>query len=113
VYYCTTVVSVLANAPQTLPRANGETPYCCKRFCNNLICCRRHFDLSIVSRTHYTALLAEKDGDAPISMSNFVDDERFDGMYLNVADTAHGIEPLLDTVFSFCKSLFVSLTECD
>jgi hypothetical protein len=45
-------------------------------------------------------------------MSNFTDDERFDGLYLNVADTARGIEPLLDTVFSFCKS-FVSLTDCD
>eukprot|EP00980_Cylindrotheca_fusiformis_P003767 scaffold834_cov123-Cylindrotheca_fusiformis.AAC.14 len=36
-------------------------------------------------------------------MSNFVDDDRFDGMYLNVASTAKGIEPLLDTVFSFSK----------
>jgi hypothetical protein len=73
---------------------------------------RRPFPLSIVSRTHYTDLLAGKDGHPPIIMSkNFVDDERFDGMYLNIADTARGIEPLLDTVFSFCKS-FVSLTEC-
>lgn len=34
---------------------------------------------------------------------NFVDDERFDGMYMNVAQTARGIEPLLDTVFSFLR----------
>ena len=36
-------------------------------------------------------------------MSNFEDDERFDGLYLNVAQSTRGIEPLLDTVFSFCK----------
>ena len=34
---------------------------------------------------------------------NFLDDERFDGLYLNVANTTHGIEPLLDTVFSFLR----------
>jgi len=34
---------------------------------------------------------------------SFVDDERFDGMYMNVAQTARGIEPLLDTVFSFLR----------
>mmetsp|Transcript_18320 Transcript_18320/g.50858 ORF Transcript_18320/g.50858 Transcript_18320/m.50858 type:complete len:363 (-) Transcript_18320:938-2026(-) len=34
---------------------------------------------------------------------NFVDDERFDGLYLNVAQTTRGIEPLLDTVFSFLR----------
>eukprot|EP00978_Attheya_sp_CCMP212_P041773 scaffold243945_cov40-Attheya_sp.AAC.1 len=33
----------------------------------------------------------------------FVDDERFDGLYLNVANTTRGIEPLLDTVFSFLR----------
>lgn len=31
------------------------------------------------------------------------DDERFDGLYLNVAQTTRGIEPLLDTVFSFLR----------
>jgi hypothetical protein len=37
-------------------------------------------------------------------MSNqFEDDERFDGLYLNVAQTTQGIEPLLDTVFSFLR----------
>jgi len=39
-------------------------------------------------------------------MSNnnaFQDDERFDGLYLNVAQTTRGIEPLLDTVFSFLR----------
>jgi hypothetical protein len=35
-------------------------------------------------------------------MSN-MDDERFDGLYLNVAQTTRGIEPLLDTVFSFLR----------
>ena len=33
----------------------------------------------------------------------FTDDERFDGLYLNVAQTTRGIEPLLDTVFSFLR----------
>jgi hypothetical protein len=31
------------------------------------------------------------------------DDDRFDGLYLNVAQTTRGIEPLLDTVFSFLR----------
>jgi len=31
------------------------------------------------------------------------DDERFDGLYMNVAQTAQGIEPLLDTVFGFLR----------
>lgn len=35
-------------------------------------------------------------------MSN-TDDERFDGLYLNVAQTTRGIEPLLDSVFSFLR----------
>jgi hypothetical protein len=35
--------------------------------------------------------------------SKYVDDERFDGMYLNVAQTTRGIDPLLDTVFSFLR----------
>ena len=32
-----------------------------------------------------------------------ITDERFDGLYLNVAQTTRGIEPLLDTVFSFLR----------
>jgi hypothetical protein len=36
-------------------------------------------------------------------MPDFTTDERFDGLYLNVAQTAQGIEPLLDTVFSFLR----------
>jgi len=37
-------------------------------------------------------------------MSNqYVDDDRFDGLYLNVAQQTRGIEPLLDTVFSFLR----------
>ena len=31
------------------------------------------------------------------------DDERYDGLYLNVAQSARGIEPLLDTMFSFLR----------
>jgi hypothetical protein len=38
-----------------------------------------------------------------MSSSKFVDDDRFDGLYMNVADAARGIEPLLDTVFSFLR----------
>jgi len=34
---------------------------------------------------------------------DFKDDDRFDGLYLNVANTARGIEPMLDTVFSFLR----------
>lgn len=36
-------------------------------------------------------------------MSNNIDDERFDGLYMNVAQTARVIEPLLNTVFSFLR----------
>ena len=35
--------------------------------------------------------------------SKYVDDERFDGLYMNVADTTRGIDPLLDSVFSFLR----------
>eukprot|EP00591_Stephanopyxis_turris_P018706 CAMPEP_0195539718 /NCGR_PEP_ID=MMETSP0794_2-20130614/50199_1 /TAXON_ID=515487 /ORGANISM="Stephanopyxis turris, Strain CCMP 815" /LENGTH=282 /DNA_ID=CAMNT_0040673765 /DNA_START=132 /DNA_END=980 /DNA_ORIENTATION=- len=35
--------------------------------------------------------------------SIYMNDERFDGLYLNVAQTTKGIEPLLDTVFSFLR----------
>lgn len=35
--------------------------------------------------------------------SKSVDDDRFDGLYLNVAQTTRGIDPLLDTVFSFLR----------
>lgn len=35
--------------------------------------------------------------------SAFMDDDRFDGLYLNVANTTRGIEPLLDSVFSFLR----------
>lgn len=34
---------------------------------------------------------------------NFQDDDRFDGLYMNVAQTTRGIEPLLDSVFSFLR----------
>lgn len=32
-----------------------------------------------------------------------VEDGRFDGLLMNIAQTQHGIEPLLDTVFSFLR----------
>eukprot|EP00560_Eucampia_antarctica_P009321 CAMPEP_0197828436 /NCGR_PEP_ID=MMETSP1437-20131217/4997_1 /TAXON_ID=49252 ORGANISM="Eucampia antarctica, Strain CCMP1452" /NCGR_SAMPLE_ID=MMETSP1437 /ASSEMBLY_ACC=CAM_ASM_001096 /LENGTH=365 /DNA_ID=CAMNT_0043429639 /DNA_START=11 /DNA_END=1108 /DNA_ORIENTATION=- len=35
--------------------------------------------------------------------ADFTHDERFDGLYMNVAQTARGIDPLLDTVFSFLR----------
>ncbi len=35
--------------------------------------------------------------------TNYLDDDRFDGLYLNVANQTQGIEPLLDTVFSFLR----------
>lgn len=35
--------------------------------------------------------------------SDFTQDDRFDGLYMNVANTTKGIEPLLDTVFSFLR----------
>ncbi len=34
---------------------------------------------------------------------DFTNDERFDGLYMNVANTTRGIEPLLDTMFSFLR----------
>lgn len=34
---------------------------------------------------------------------DFTNDDRFDGLYLNIANQAQGIEPLLDTVFSFLR----------
>lgn len=36
-------------------------------------------------------------------MSEGEDDTRFDGLYLNVAQTARGIDPLLDSLFSFLR----------
>ena len=38
-----------------------------------------------------------------MSRPDFADDDRFDGLYLNVAQQARGIEPMLDTVFSFLR----------
>jgi len=38
-----------------------------------------------------------------MSTPQFTDDDRFDGLYLQVAQTTRGIEPLLDTVFSFLR----------
>eukprot|EP00581_Thalassiosira_minuscula_P009839 CAMPEP_0183704118 /NCGR_PEP_ID=MMETSP0737-20130205/1568_1 /TAXON_ID=385413 /ORGANISM="Thalassiosira miniscula, Strain CCMP1093" /LENGTH=366 /DNA_ID=CAMNT_0025930937 /DNA_START=110 /DNA_END=1210 /DNA_ORIENTATION=+ len=34
---------------------------------------------------------------------DFTNDDRFDGLYLQIANQAQGIEPLLDTVFSFLR----------
>jgi hypothetical protein len=38
-----------------------------------------------------------------MSPTDFTNDPRFDGLYVNVANQTHGIEPLLDTVFSFLR----------
>jgi len=38
-----------------------------------------------------------------MASSQFTNDDRFDGLYLNVAQTTRGIDPLLDTVFSFLR----------
>jgi hypothetical protein len=38
-----------------------------------------------------------------MSSNDFMDDERFDGLYLNVAQTTRGIDPLLHTLFSFLR----------
>lgn len=38
-----------------------------------------------------------------MSTPDFTNDDRFDGLYMNVANTAKGIEPLLDTMFSFLR----------
>lgn len=38
-----------------------------------------------------------------MSSVDFSNDDRFDGLYLQVANTARGIEPMLDTVFSFLR----------
>lgn len=35
--------------------------------------------------------------------TEFTNDERFDGLYLNVAQTTRGIDPLLDTLFGFLR----------
>jgi len=38
-----------------------------------------------------------------MSNSDYMNDDRFDGLYMQVANTAKGIEPMLDTVFSFLR----------
>ena len=38
-----------------------------------------------------------------MSRPDFTNDERFDGLYMQVANQTQGIEPLLDTVFSFLR----------
>ncbi|KAL7539841.1 hypothetical protein ACHAXR_009656 [Thalassiosira sp. AJA248-18] len=38
-----------------------------------------------------------------MSRPDFTHDDRFDGLYLNIANQAQGIEPMLDTVFSFLR----------
>eukprot|EP00555_Chaetoceros_dichaeta_P005482 CAMPEP_0198253362 /NCGR_PEP_ID=MMETSP1447-20131203/3809_1 /TAXON_ID=420782 /ORGANISM="Chaetoceros dichaeta, Strain CCMP1751" /LENGTH=348 /DNA_ID=CAMNT_0043939017 /DNA_START=101 /DNA_END=1147 /DNA_ORIENTATION=- len=38
-----------------------------------------------------------------MSNTDFSNDDRFDGLYLQVAGQARGIEPMLDTVFSFLR----------
>lgn len=36
-------------------------------------------------------------------MTDYTTDERFDGFYMNVVQTTQGVEPLLDTMFSFLR----------
>ena len=38
-----------------------------------------------------------------MSRPDFTNDDRFDGLYVNIANQTQGIEPLLDTVFSFLR----------
>ena len=38
-----------------------------------------------------------------MSKPDFTNDDRFDGLYVNIANQTQGIEPLLDTVFSFLR----------
>ncbi len=49
----------------------------------------------IIGKTLFVCKMSRK--------ADFTEDERFDGLYMNVAQTARGIEPLLDTVFSFLR----------
>lgn len=37
------------------------------------------------------------------TMTDFTNDDRFDGLYINIANQTQGIEPLLDSVFSFLR----------
>lgn len=53
-------------------------------------------------RIHHLCLGIKAYLDPFLAMS-YKDDDRFDGLYLNVAQTTRGIEPLLDTVFSFLR----------
>ena len=39
----------------------------------------------------------------PPSLREIMEDERFDGLFMNVANQAKGIEPLLDNLFSFLR----------
>ena len=38
-----------------------------------------------------------------MSRPDFTNDDRFDGLYVNIANQTQGIEPLLDSVFSFLR----------
>ena len=38
-----------------------------------------------------------------MSKPDFTNDDRFDGLYVNIANQTQGIEPLLDSVFSFLR----------
>jgi CS domain/N-terminal conserved domain of Nudc. len=49
----------------------------------------------IYNSAHILSTMSNSNGDG--------DDPRFDGLYMNVAQTTHGIEPLLDSVFGFLR----------
>jgi hypothetical protein len=73
-------------------------------FEKRVYCKDNHKNPQAYRKEHLSVLLTKKTFLLSEDMSsNFTDDERFDGLYLNVANTTRGIEPLLDTVFSFCK----------
>jgi len=62
-----------------------------------------HYFIIVLHSTKTQTLNLRQQQQRTMSDNKFLDDERFDGLYLNVANTARGIEPLLDTVFSFLR----------
>ncbi|DBA02056.1 TPA: hypothetical protein N0F65_000303 [Lagenidium giganteum] len=60
--------------------------------------------LSLTTSAHIDAKNFDGDAHKPApSTANMSDDERFDGLLMNMAQQQPGIEPLLDTVFSFLR----------
>lgn len=48
-------------------------------------------------------LFVSPNTDKPKAMSSLLEEERFDGTFLMIAQQSQGIEPLLDAVFSFLR----------